>query len=94
MSKKNDIQLLRINYLRGPNIWTYRPVIEAWVDIGDLEADRPPGIAVLERRSGVFVVQDEKGARLLAGSGKHLFDQIWKLDRADVPQAEIGRAHV
>ena len=24
-------------YLRGPNIWTYRPVIEAWVDIGELE---------------------------------------------------------
>jgi len=24
-------------YLRGPNIWTYRPVLEAWVDIGDLE---------------------------------------------------------
>lgn len=26
-----------MNYLRGPNIWTYRPVIEAWVDIGALE---------------------------------------------------------
>lgn len=24
-------------YLRGPNIWAYRPVIEAWVDIGELE---------------------------------------------------------
>ena len=23
--------------LKGPNIWTYRPVLEAWVDIGDLE---------------------------------------------------------
>lgn len=23
--------------LRGPNIWAYRPVIEAWVDIGELE---------------------------------------------------------
>ena len=23
--------------LRGPNIWTYRPVLEAWVDIGELE---------------------------------------------------------
>lgn len=31
------IQLLRVAHLRGPNIWTYRPVIEAWVDIGDLE---------------------------------------------------------
>ncbi|MEY4764028.1 MAG: cyanophycin synthetase, partial [Pseudomonadota bacterium] len=38
MSKKNDIQLLRINYLRGPNIWTYRPVLEVWLDLGELEA--------------------------------------------------------
>jgi len=37
MSKKNDIQLLRINYLRGPNIWTYRPVLEVWLDLGELE---------------------------------------------------------
>src|SRR5690606_19523359 len=22
---------------RGPSIWTYRPILEAWVDIGDLE---------------------------------------------------------
>lgn len=35
-----DIQFLRITHLRGPNIWTYRPVIEAWVNIGDLE-DHP-----------------------------------------------------
>jgi cyanophycin synthetase len=34
------IKLLRVTYLRGPNIWTYRPVIEAWVDIGTLE-DQP-----------------------------------------------------
>ncbi len=33
----NDIQLLRINYLRGPNIWTYRPVLEVWLDLGTLE---------------------------------------------------------
>ena len=31
------INILRVNHLRGPNIWTYRPVIEAWVDIGELE---------------------------------------------------------
>lgn len=24
-------------FLRGPNIWAYRPVIEAWVDIGEFE---------------------------------------------------------
>ena len=32
-----DITFLEIRYLRGPNIWTYRPVIEAIVDIGELE---------------------------------------------------------
>ncbi len=31
------IHFLRMTHLRGPNIWTYRPVIEALVDIGDLE---------------------------------------------------------
>ncbi len=35
-----DIAVLRMRYLRGPNVWTYRPVIEAWVDLGILE-DHP-----------------------------------------------------
>ncbi len=37
MSKLDDIQLLRINYLRGPNVWTYRSVLEVWLDLGELE---------------------------------------------------------
>ena len=40
MAKIDDIQLLRINYLRGPNIWTYRPALEVWLDLGILE-DHP-----------------------------------------------------
>ena len=32
-----DLKFLEVRYLRGPNIWTYRPVIEAIVDIGELE---------------------------------------------------------
>ena len=35
MSHK-DIQILKMRYLSGPNIWTYRSVIEAWVDLGEL----------------------------------------------------------
>jgi cyanophycin synthetase len=31
------IEIIDVLSLRGPNIWTYRPVLEAWVDIGDLE---------------------------------------------------------
>ncbi|MBS4099030.1 MAG: cyanophycin synthetase [Sulfuricella sp.] len=36
MEKKN-LEFVEVKYLHGPNIWTYRPVIEAWVDIGTLE---------------------------------------------------------
>lgn len=32
-----NIQILRLFALHGPNIWTYRPCVEAWVDIGELE---------------------------------------------------------
>ncbi|MGQ2921342.1 MAG: cyanophycin synthetase [Hydrogenophaga sp.] len=47
MSSLHDIKLLRINYLRGPNIWTYRPVLEVWLDLGDLEdlpSNKLPGL--------------------------------------------------
>ncbi len=37
MTDQKKITILRVTHLRGPNIWTYRPVIEAWVDIGSLE---------------------------------------------------------
>jgi cyanophycin synthetase len=40
MTEHDDIRILQVRHLRGPNIWTYRPVIEAWLDIGDLE-NRP-----------------------------------------------------
>ena len=36
MSKK-DITFREIRHLRGPSMWTYRPVLEAIVDIGNLE---------------------------------------------------------
>ena len=65
MSQQDDITLLRVNYLRGPNIWTYRSVLEVWLDLGALE-DSPshqiPGLnerllallpALLEHHCGV-----------------------------------------
>jgi cyanophycin synthetase len=65
MSQQDDIKLLRINYLHGPNIWTYRAVLEVWLDLGSLE-DAPshqlPGFnerllallpALLEHHCGV-----------------------------------------
>lgn len=36
----HTIQILRTTHIQGPGIWTYRPVLEALVDIGELE-DRP-----------------------------------------------------
>ncbi|GAB2913294.1 cyanophycin synthetase [Paralcaligenes sp. KSB-10] len=35
--KKKNIEFINMLFLRGPGIWAYRPVIEAWVDIGELE---------------------------------------------------------
>lgn len=47
MNDNRTIKVIKTLFLRGPSIWTYRPSIEAWVDIGDLE-DAPsntiPGV--------------------------------------------------
>lgn len=65
MIKKKEIEFLRVTHLRGPNIWTYRPVIEVWLDIGALEdfpSNRLPGLyerlvawlpGLIEHRCGV-----------------------------------------
>lgn len=37
------MKFLKILALRGPNIWTYRPVLEVWLDIGVLE-DSPSNL--------------------------------------------------
>jgi cyanophycin synthetase len=45
---RRDIRILGITELHGPNLWTYRPVIEALVDIGELEdfpSNTLPGFA-------------------------------------------------
>ena len=94
MSKKNDLKLLRINYLRGPNIWTYRPVMEVWLDLGELE-DYPsnllPGFnqrltawlpALIEHHCGV----GERG-----GFVQRLEEGTWA---GHVLEHKIGRAHV
>ncbi|MFA9275382.1 MAG: cyanophycin synthetase [Candidatus Aquirickettsiella gammari] len=64
-TKKKDITPLRITHLRGPNIWTYRPVIEVWLDIGEFEelpSNKLPGLyerltarlpGLLQHRCGV-----------------------------------------
>lgn len=32
-----ELKILRTTYLRGPNMWTYREVLEVWLDLGVLE---------------------------------------------------------
>ncbi|MCD6025647.1 MAG: cphA [Solimicrobium sp.] len=65
MTTKKNIRFTRVSYLHGPNIWTYRPVIEAWVDIGELEqypSNKLPGFTdrltswlpgLIEHRCGI-----------------------------------------
>lgn len=65
MTRYEDIKLLRITYLRGPNMWTYRPVLETWLDLGELEnypSNKLPGFnerliawlpALIEHHCGV-----------------------------------------
>ena len=41
-----EIDVLRVTYLRGPNMWTYRSVLEALLDLGELEnwpSNKQPG---------------------------------------------------
>jgi cyanophycin synthetase len=42
-SVKYSIDILRLVSLRGPNIWSYRSVLETWVDIGAFE-DKPSNL--------------------------------------------------
>ncbi len=45
-----DISTRRDIYLRGPNIWTYRPVIEAWIQFDGFQAlPAPKVLAAYER---------------------------------------------
>ena len=45
--KHKPIEFLALHPLRGPNMWTYVPVIESWIDIGELEdypSNKIPGL--------------------------------------------------
>lgn len=80
MTKKNDIKFLRVMYLRGPNIWTYRPVIEAWLDIGELEdypSNRLPGFT--ERLSAWLpgLIEHHCGVGHRGGFLERLADGTW-----------------
>jgi cyanophycin synthetase len=43
LSAKHSIDILRLVSLQGPNYWSYRSVLETWVDIGAFE-DKPSNL--------------------------------------------------
>jgi cyanophycin synthetase len=77
---KNNLQILRISHLRGPNIWTYRPVIEAWLDLGALEeqpSNKIPGF--YERLTGLLpgLIEHRCGVGEVGGFLERLRDGTW-----------------
>ena len=38
------LTIRRLVNLKGPNIWTYRPVLEAWIDVGELARLSPQAL--------------------------------------------------
>ncbi len=99
------MEFLNILPLRGPNIWTYRPVLEVWLDIGDLE-DSPsntiPGFyerltaflpELIEHRCGI----GERGGflqRLKAGTWPgHILEHVTiELQNLAGMQSGFGKA--
>ncbi|WP_269531186.1 cyanophycin synthetase [Chitinimonas sp. BJYL2] len=77
---KKAIEFLRTTYLRGPNIWTYRPVIEAWVDLGELEdfpSNTLPGF--FERLTGMLpgLIEHHCGVGERGGFLERLQEGTW-----------------
>ena len=80
MTIKNDIAFLRVTHLRGPNIWTYRPVIEVWLDLGELEecpSDTLPGFT--ERLTGLLpgLIEHRCGVGERGGFIERLHSGTW-----------------
>ena len=80
MTRQKQIDILRVNHLRGPNIWTYRAVIEAWVDIGDLEdfpSNTLPGF--YERLTGFLpgLIEHECSPGVRGGFLQRLQEGTW-----------------
>ncbi len=104
MATFNDIQLLRINYLRGPSVWTYRPILEVWLDLGELEdwpSNKIPGLnerltawlpALIEHHCGVGerggFIQRLEGGTWMGHVLEHVVIEL--LNLAGMP-AEFGQ---
>lgn len=80
MTVFDDIRLLRVTFLRGPNLWTYRSALEVWLDLGTLEdwpTDRLPGF--VDRLCAALPALPEHhcGVGEVGGFGQRLRDGTW-----------------
>ncbi|MBV8471291.1 MAG: cyanophycin synthetase [Burkholderiaceae bacterium] len=80
MSRHDDIKLLRINYLRGPNMWTYRPVLEVWLDLGELEnhpSNKLPGFTDRLTQALPALIEHHCGVGERGGFLQRLVEGTW-----------------
>lgn len=80
MTVFDDIRLLRVTFLRGPNLWTYRSALEVWLDLGALEdwpSDKLPGF--VDRLGAALPALPEHhcGVGEAGGFGQRLREGTW-----------------
>lgn len=78
--KKKYIDIVDVLSLRGPNIWTYPPVLEAWVDIGELEqfpSNLIPGFAQRLERWLPSLIEHRCSYGERGGFLRRLHDGTW-----------------
>ena len=104
MATFKDIEILRTTFLRGPSVWTYRPVLEVWLALGELEdypSNKLPGLnerlttwlpALIEHHCGVGerggFIQRLEGGTWMGHVLEHVIIEL--LNLAGMP-AEFGQ---
>ena len=74
MATFKDIEILRTTFLRGPSVWTYRPVLEVWLALGELE----------EHPSHTLPGLNERLTRWLASNGGLLTARDFATHQAEI----------
>ena len=76
------LEILHLATLRGPNVWSRRSVIEAWVDLGSLK-DSPsnalPGLTARLEAWLPGLIEHRCGLGVRGGFLTRLRDLIWEL---------------
>ena len=80
MTVFDDIRLLRVTFLRGPNQWTYRSALETWLDLGALEdwpSDKLPGFVDRLTAALPALAEHHCGVGEAGGFGQRLREGTW-----------------